>query len=144
MEKSPGSQFGLFNPRVLLAFILCSVAVFLAALGFATTPSPPRCAAITPPNIAHDNALNTVTCASASDCWAIGNIVAHWDGGSWSAVPGPTFDDGEGDQIPYVFYGVTCPSTSQCWAAGDVIAQWDGSAWSVVPTPGGGPLKSVT
>src|SRR2546422_9236332 len=33
MKKNPASQSGLFNPRVLLAFTLCSVGVGLAILG---------------------------------------------------------------------------------------------------------------
>jgi uncharacterized repeat protein (TIGR01451 family) len=42
MKKNPASEFGLFNPRVLFAFALCSVGVLLAMLSFATneTTSP--------------------------------------------------------------------------------------------------------
>ncbi len=87
--------------------------------------------------------LYAATCTSASDCWAVGNIITHWDGISWYPVPEPTFDDGEGGQIPFTLYGVTCTSTAQCWAAGQVIEQWDGTAWTVVSTPGGGPLKGA-
>ena len=39
MKKNPASQSGLFNPRVLLAFCLCSVGGLLAMLSFASTPS---------------------------------------------------------------------------------------------------------
>src|SRR5437899_573912 len=39
MRKKTTSQSGLFNPRVLLAFTLCSVAALLAMLSFASTPS---------------------------------------------------------------------------------------------------------
>jgi len=39
MKKNPASQSGLFNPRVLLAFSLCSVGGMLAMLSFASTPS---------------------------------------------------------------------------------------------------------
>ena len=39
MKKNPASQSGLFNPRVLLAFCLCSVGGMLAMLSFASTPS---------------------------------------------------------------------------------------------------------
>jgi Astacin (Peptidase family M12A) len=35
MRKNPTSQSGIFNPRVLLAFALCSVGAFLAVLSFA-------------------------------------------------------------------------------------------------------------
>jgi hypothetical protein len=36
--KKPASKSGLFNPRVLLAFSLCSVGALLALLSFASTP----------------------------------------------------------------------------------------------------------
>ncbi len=36
--KSPDSHSGLFNPRILLAFTVCPVGAFLAALSFAATP----------------------------------------------------------------------------------------------------------
>jgi len=39
MKKNPASQSGLFNPRVLIAFSLCSVGVLLAMFSFASTPS---------------------------------------------------------------------------------------------------------
>jgi hypothetical protein len=38
MERSPASQSGIFNPRVLAAFALCLVSVFGAALSFAAGP----------------------------------------------------------------------------------------------------------
>src|SRR5213080_9805 len=39
MKKNSIFQSGLFNPRVLLAFTLCSVAALLGMLSFAATPS---------------------------------------------------------------------------------------------------------
>src|SRR5947209_8402265 len=36
--KTPASQSGFFNPRVLLALALCSVGALLAMLSFAATP----------------------------------------------------------------------------------------------------------
>jgi hypothetical protein len=41
MKKRNTSQSGLFNPRIFLAFSLCSVGVLLAMFSFATTPSRP-------------------------------------------------------------------------------------------------------
>jgi hypothetical protein len=38
MQKRFASQSGLFNPRVLLAFPLCSVGILLSVLSFAATP----------------------------------------------------------------------------------------------------------
>src|SRR5205809_6852959 len=39
MRKNPASESGLFNPRTLIAFSLCSVGVLLAMFSFASTPS---------------------------------------------------------------------------------------------------------
>jgi hypothetical protein len=39
MKKKRASQSGLFNPRILVAFALCSVGGLLAMLSFAATPS---------------------------------------------------------------------------------------------------------
>src|SRR5437660_3827450 len=39
MKKSSGSESGAFNPRIFLAFILCSVGAWLAMFSFASTPS---------------------------------------------------------------------------------------------------------
>ncbi len=39
MKKSSGSESGAFNPRVFAAFILCSIAAWLAMFSFASTPS---------------------------------------------------------------------------------------------------------
>jgi len=73
---------------------------------------------------AQPNFLNRVTCASASQCWAVGDydtfstnqtLIEHWNGTSWSIVPSPnpstTLVDG--------LAGVACASTSHCWAVGD-------------------------
>jgi len=38
MRKNPASESGLFNPRVLIAFSLCSVGALLAMFSFAATP----------------------------------------------------------------------------------------------------------
>jgi hypothetical protein len=38
MQRKSASQSGLFAPRFLVAFTLCSFAVLLAMLGFAATP----------------------------------------------------------------------------------------------------------
>jgi hypothetical protein len=39
MKKKSPSQAGLFNPRALLAFALCSIGAGLGFLSFASTPS---------------------------------------------------------------------------------------------------------
>src|SRR5438046_10604563 len=90
------SESGFFNPRVLLAFAVCSFGVCLAMLRFAAplpsqtsgSPGDPFSAATTPdvpsgpgwPIITSPNndlltgvSLGGVTCVSASDCWAVGD-----------------------------------------------------------------------
>jgi hypothetical protein len=101
----------------------------------------------------HDE-LSDVTCVSASQCWAVGDIdvdtglIERWNGTTWSIVASPTVDGGG---LNNVLYGTTCTSVSDCWAVGiyttptygvpyarpnqTLIEHWDGSAWSVVPSP---------
>src|SRR4029077_3729952 len=77
---TPSLEF--FNPRILVAFVLCAVGVLLALKGNAATPAsstplaPTRKAwsIVTSPNASTGewNFLNGVTCASAADCWAVG------------------------------------------------------------------------
>src|SRR5262249_22526842 len=62
--------------------------------------------------------LHDVTCASASDCWAVGDdsnetLTEHWNGTAWSIV--------NSSNAPRDNYlrGVTCTSASDCWAVGD-------------------------
>jgi hypothetical protein len=91
------------------------------------------------------NYLYGVTCASASDCWAVGSIdhfrelIEHWNGIAWSVVTSPNvagaFDN--------TLYGVSCTSTSDCWAVGyynnnsaqTLAEHWDGSSWTIVTSP---------
>lgn len=101
--------------------------------------------------------FNGVTCASASDCWAVGfaagsgpfsqTHIEHWNGTSWSEVPSP---NARPDKTSFLA-SVTCVSSSDCWAVGrsftdDLKAQtftehWNGTAWSVVPSPNTSPTS---
>jgi hypothetical protein len=90
-----------------------------------------------------------VTCASASECWAVGYyydggapepenhaFVERWDGTSWAFVPSPNTS---------LLSGVTCVSASDCWAVGSPIEHWDGTSWAIVTSPNtSGYLNSVT
>src|SRR5438105_12938109 len=134
MQKNPSSESGLFVPRALLAFTLCSVGSFLAMLGFAAAPpsmplapTAANWSIVASPNTSTtQNNLLGVTCVSASDCWAVGSYVAgsgaprtlieHWDGTAWAIVPSPN------TSLPNnVLSGVTCVSWSDCWAVGYYI-----------------------
>ena len=107
----------------------------------------------TPNPSAAGNILTAVTCATASDCWAVGRssqflgrtLTMHWDGTAWSVVPSPTVED----VLANILEDVTCTSTSDCWAVGayatndltvrTLILHWDGQAWSLVSSPNDGP-----
>jgi hypothetical protein len=86
-----------------------------ASWAIVASPSP-----IAPNNY---NFLRSVTCASASDCWAVGyyfadsayrTLIERWDGTSWVIVTSPNTS---ATQYNYLF-GVTCVAASDCWALG--------------------------
>jgi hypothetical protein len=178
MQKNAASQSGIFNPRVLLAFTLCSVGALLAMFSLAATPpvetthaktSVPQPAAsesmplvsgaqsndwsiVSSPNTSatENNALRGVTCVSASECWAVGyyladnaaqTLIERWDGTSWSIVSSPNTSATQSNFL----LGVTCASASECWAVGyyyndNVISQtlierWNGTSWEIVSSP---------
>ena len=106
----------------------------------APSPSPPG-----PPN----GELAAVSCASATDCFAVGGgiantVIEHWDGTTWTVVPSPAPSG-----APLItFGGVSCPSATSCFAVGDIasessttftdetlIEHWDGTKWSIVASP---------
>jgi hypothetical protein len=92
------------------------------------------------------NVLESVTCASTNDCWAVGDyisnnsfpqiskaLIEHWDGHSWAIIDAPTGDF-------YWLQAVTCAASNNCWAVGyfaagfyqTLIEHWDGTSWSIV------------
>src|SRR2546422_10848534 len=116
MRKNSDSQSGIFNLRVLVAFALCSVGVLLAMLSLAATPpvettpagkanvaassvplapSGPGWSIVNSPNASSAQYLQGVTCASATDCWAVGydkgtgvqqTLIERWNGTAWATV----------------------------------------------------------
>jgi hypothetical protein len=100
------------------------------------------------------NVLNSVTCTSASDCWAVGEyinntplpniyqtLVEHWNGTSWAIVGSPNSSATQDNFLN----GIMCVSTSDCWGVGHyindgstnqtLIEHWDGISWALVPSP---------
>jgi hypothetical protein len=94
--------------------------------------------------------LFAATCLDASDCWAVGTVLAdggghpagalieNWDGSGWQVVPAAAGAPGA------ILEGISCVGASACWAVGfstdatgnalgEVTETWDGSAWSLVP-----------
>jgi hypothetical protein len=101
--------------------------------------------------------LESVSASSATDVWAAGKGVYHWDGLTWSLVPAPGL--GNPDPLGYadtVFAAVTAVAPSNAWIVGytsflgtpqTLVEHWDGSKWSVIPSPvitGGSGLNAVT
>ena len=113
-------------------------------------------------DVTQGNKLNGVTCASASECWAVGyytdynayldnTLIEHWDGTAWTIVPSPNvnFTVISGVENGNQLNGVTCASASSCWAVGQfgqfnlaiggssgtLIEHWDGASWSIVSSP---------
>jgi hypothetical protein len=99
--------------------------------------------------------LDSVTCVSASDCWAVGGtLIEQYDGTQWSIISSPTPSDSSGTELT----GVTCATSNDCWAVGSytdssgnvayspLVEQYDGTQWSIVssPTPSESPWTDLT
>jgi hypothetical protein len=95
-----------------------------------------------------NNVLDSVTCSSASDCWAVGyyndgtfhTLIERWNGSTWSVVNSPSPSATEN-----YLKGVACASSTNCWAVGyyqnqgsnwqTLIEQWNGASWAIVSSP---------
>ena len=175
-QRNSLSRSDVFNPRVVIALVLSLASALLTIFSFAANPlstkspvgsslsSSSGWTIVSSPNlvIAHDR-LSSVTCTSASQCWAVGDyvnasnasqtLIEQWNGSSWSIVSSPNPSPNGNSQVEYSYlYSVTCASASQCWAVGyetsvytsvygnsyfdqPLIEQWDGASWSIVPSP---------
>jgi hypothetical protein len=69
--------------------------------------------------------LSDVSCASRSDCWAVGahpqgglyhTLIARWNGHTWAVVGSPDAGATEDNSLA----GVVCRRGSRCWAVGQV------------------------
>ena len=92
----------------------------------------------------HRLQLNDVDSLGTNDVWAVGftyggaNAI-HWDGTSWSEVPGARGQAGS------VFLGLAAVSPTEFWAVGKnpirggydtpLIERSDGASWTAVPVP---------
>jgi hypothetical protein len=110
---------------------------------------------VSSPNPAgNGSSLNSVTCVTASNCWAVGSgqnpgnyndtLIEQYNGASWAIVASPDTSTTQDNTLS----GVTCLAATDCWAVGykniatapDFLAQtlavhFDGSNWSIVGTP---------
>lgn len=102
------------------------------------------------PNTGHPhNVLNGVAAIASNDVWAVGGhgvfgnhaqqLIQHWNGTSWSIVPGPTLS------TPNELLAVSAVGANEVWAVGGynsggqaLIQRWNGSTWTVSthPNPG--------
>ncbi|HUS16131.1 MAG TPA: S-layer homology domain-containing protein, partial [Chloroflexia bacterium] len=104
------------------------------------------------PNPLTNNYLKGVAAVGPNDVWAVGRthdanngalggtLIEHWDGTSWTQVPGP------GGTIDHQgrLNAVAAVGPNDVWAVGmyypgtagqTLIEHWNGTAWSVVPSP---------
>ncbi|MGC9962584.1 MAG: hypothetical protein ABSE47_11875, partial [Acidimicrobiales bacterium] len=118
-------------------------------------PSSPKWAAVSIPEPAgsFDGKLIGATCASPTDCLAVGwgaatgallgTLVEQWNGKAWEpqTSPNPT---AAGDTFPQL-NAVSCATTQHCTAVGtdftlsntsnSMVESWNGKAWAVVSSP---------
>src|SRR5205085_5023798 len=173
MRKNLSSKSGIFNPRAVLALTLCLIGAGLATLSLATTTTPVWAIQASPNTNSGNSAqgqldndnLHSVTCTSASECWAVGywratngygdasglpqTLIEQWNGTSWSIVPSPS-GVSSGNSPTYNFlYSATCASASECWAVGyyfpsarqTLIELWNGTSWSIIPSANTSPTQ---
>ena len=95
----------------------------------------------------------SVSCLSASDCWAAGswealsgpelNEMLHWNGKKWVLVSTPQ-PAGTAAGKQNAVFGVACASVRDCWATGvegtsgasrNEALHWNGKKWRDVPVP---------
>jgi len=104
-----------------------------------------------------NNVLSGVSCASASDCTAVGwhvhttkgpsrTLIESWNGTTWSIVPS------RNPRSISSLNDVSCVSASDCTAVGSdtgagiasktLVESWNGTTWTIVPSPNPGPATS--
>jgi len=110
---------------------------------------------------APSSVLNDVSCASATECMAVGyykdaegtfvNYAARWKGGSWTSMSPPVTSGSTQSMLE----DVSCVNVEWCTAVGwinsggsgskPVIVTWNGSSWSLgSPARTGGSLYGIS
>jgi hypothetical protein len=86
--------------------------------------------------------LSGVVALSATNVWAVGAAVYHYDGASWSVVPIAHTSATDFDSLT----SVSATSLTDIWAVGywvasgqtashPLIEHWNGTIWSIAPSP---------
>jgi hypothetical protein len=140
-SKKSHFSIGLFNPRGLLAFALCSVGLLLAMLSFAATPQSRTTGSDA--NLPGDSVFvdqHAGPLSSKANAVAARIKLAPAAAGSWAIVNSPSTSATQNNYLN----GVTCVSASDCWAVGaystgssfqTLILRWDGTSWAIVTSP---------
>ncbi len=101
--------------------------------------------------------LEAVAGLAPDDLWAVGggsdgdwgafSYLIHWDGSSWSHVPGPEVG------VSQRYFDVEAIAPDDVWAIGQadngaggvvpVVQHWNGASWSDVSSPGGGGIAAL-
>ena len=105
------------------------------------------------------NFLYSVDAVSATDIWAVGDMVAlnvpvktlvlHFNGSKWSVVPSPNVPGPNPGSSENRLTGVAAVSANDVWAVGSgsngaLTMHWDGTAWTDVwPDTPTGTLNSL-
>ena len=112
------------------------------------------------PNPTGPAVLYAVSCPTATNCTAVGNVnntastvsktfIERWNGQSWAIVPSPT-----PTLFPFAgLSGVSCLTATNCTAVGSdynigatvsktLIERWNGKSWTIVPSPNPSALPS--
>jgi len=100
-------------------------------------------------NATQNNALVSVTCRSAADCWAAGHynngtynqtLIEHFNGKAWSIISSPNIGTARNNQLA----AITCTTATNCWAVGaynggsdaqTLIEHFNGAGWTIVSSP---------
>jgi len=126
----------------------------------ATVRAPSAWTLVRSPNpVSGFNELYGVSCADATDCWAVGSrpadgggeqpLIERFDGNDWTIVGSPS--PGNGSSLR----GITCVNADDCWAVGyyccgpDIVSEtlvehYSGGTWGIVPSPNGDPRRPST
>lgn len=99
------------------------------------------------PNKGDGGALFSVSCATSTDCVAVGNyetasggyktLAELWNGTKWSITPSPNRPSDDINEV-------SCASSTSCMAVGSyfengnaltLVESWNGTAWSISPSP---------
>ena len=107
-----------------------------ASRATAAHASAPRAGSPSKADVKHFDFLNGVSCASASNCTAVGEyyrtargpqltLVERWNGTAWRVQPSPSI--GRYSTLD----SASCPTATSCTAVGSLIAGWNGVRWKV-------------